>query len=267
MKESVKNSFNEFIMKYPGNNDYLPLCHTCESFNFRGIIFEKILNTTPCQKFQGENLLYLFYGKPSYRVNKTEPSKLNFFYPICIVIEPRIQNQIKRIYPFDSGAFDGFYKSHLHPKMKINDFILDPDINSISKIISLFYKTNDNYINCRPQKINVPPLEFEIQAYYSIINDISSSKADDRNSTIEVQYNTSLELTSDIVKLIIIPTLFFEDEEIIKTLTKNWPRSQISQYDTFRGTPNEYHGIIFSIVKSFLIQNKYLNDRNIEEQV
>jgi hypothetical protein len=256
-------AFSDFVSKQEIKVKELPLCHTTDAYCFRSIIDEKRLNVTPCQTFSGEALVYLFYGRPSYRLSSEESSSLRCLYPICFVMTPVASMAIKRIAPFDSGAFNSHYKRYFHHKMKLQDFLLLPNQESILKLISFFFETNENYFTGNPSgKKNIPPLEFEVESYFRLISDHTKSATDDRQSTIEVQYDSPVSLTNEEIKLLILPKLFLQDESFLKRIVSNWPDIDIKGYSTFRGSPKEFHGLIFEAVRSFLIEKKYIDERN-----
>ncbi|TYA74393.1 hypothetical protein [Seonamhaeicola marinus] len=191
----------------PSKLKRLPVFHSCDAFSFRSILKDREINTQLCNVYKGENLVYFFYGKPAYRVNDEYNTRLKSFYPISLILKENALEDVKRIMPFDSGAFHfGLFKDYLHPKMTLSDFELNGSMDNTRKIVHYFFDTNKNYFLSNPKKdTKVDPLDFEVESYLELINSKQIQKVDDRKSIIEIQNNSSVSLTADNVLSIIIP--------------------------------------------------------------
>ena len=256
--------FNEFVKSAVLSFPSLPLFHTCEGYDFRGIVESKQLHTTPCKVFNGENLLYLFYGRPSYRVediskgDKRKATKLPFFFPVCIMVKPDSVPTPKRIAPFDTGAFKGkLFAEYMHPRMDCNDFLLDPTLDMPNRLVSRYYASNQSYFNGEPLKIEIPPIEFEAISYYNLINSNASAPYDDRNATVEIQSESNLVLDPDTVVLIVMPTSYWQDPEFGKAIRTAW-HAEVRTYSIVRAHPNEYTQVIYREVEEYLKEKNYL---------
>ena len=139
----------DFITQNVNNNTtlpkMLPLMHSCEAFDFEEIIRENQLKPMVCSVFN-KQLLYFFYGKPSYPVggkdnlNRTDA----LCCPVCLIIDLD-KIDIYRVFPFDSGAFNrSLYDNFLHKHMKIEKFELDNNSNAIRSYISVVFGNNEN---------------------------------------------------------------------------------------------------------------------------
>lgn len=253
------STFNEFINSKPQSEPKLPLCHTCDGFRFRGIIGDQKLIPSPCKVFGDETLIYCFYGKPSYRTSASaNPTLINAFMPICFVLKNNAINNPKRIAPFDTGAFNqGLFAQHLHPKMKKEDFLLSPSMDTPQRIVNFFFGSNLKYFKGEPLNVDIPSIEFEALSYYSIIKETGNLPFDDRCSTIEIQSSEPVELTKDNVLLIILPGIFMEDERV-KNFFNTLSNVKIRVYTIHRGDPREYMGLIYQSVEEFLHSNGFM---------
>ena len=174
------------------------------------------------------------------------------FFPICIVLKPDSVSTPKRIVPFDSGAFeDGRFSEHMHPKMRRDDFFLEPVPDMPSRLVSRFYGSNDAYFSGKPHTIQIPPIEFEALSYYNLISSQNVSNYDDRNSSIEIQSGTNLALDSSNVLLIVLPTVFLDVDFFRDRIVRDW-RAQIRTYELYRCNPNEYTMLIYREVDAYL---------------
>jgi hypothetical protein len=114
----------------------LPLVHTTDVYRFSNVLDDGRLEPRECPVFDKEPLLYFFYGRPSYRANSKEAATaLDHYLPVCLLFRSSVVNPIKRIFPFDSGGFhDELYADAFHKDMKLDDFGLEPDINTRGRV-------------------------------------------------------------------------------------------------------------------------------------
>ena len=256
--------FNEFIKSSNTLFPSMPLFHVCEGYYFRGIVEKRKLVASPGKYFSGESLLYLFYGRPSYRVEDiargedTKATKLSFFFPVCIMVKSDSIAMPKRIAPFDTGAFEKqLFKEYLHPQMNCDDFLLDPTLDMASRLVSKFYGSNQSYFNGEPLEIEIPAIEFEADSYYNLINSNASTAYDDRNATVEIQSDSDLVLDSNTVLLIVMPTIFWQDPEFGKAIKEAW-HTEVRTYSIHRAHPNEYTQLIYQEVEKWMKEKNYL---------
>ena len=252
-------SLSDFIRSAPPCNPSLPLFHTCDGYRFRSIAQEQELRTSACDVFDGENLLYFFYGRPSYRVARdTKAVSLPFFFPVAIMLKHDSVPKLKRIAPFDTGAFNRkIFSEHMHPKMRCEDFLLEPTIDMPNRLVSQFYGSNKAYFLGRPLEIKIPPIEFEAMSYHSLIHSESKAKYDDRNSSVEMQSERNLVLDSETVLLVVMPSVFLEDPELQKRILSDWD-AEVRTYSIHRSNPNEYTLLIYHEIESYLEAENYL---------
>ena len=105
------------------------------------------LRPQSCDVFEPERLTYFFYGRSAYRPNQDEnPNSLHHYLPVCLIFKPEASIAIKRVFPFDSGAFQhDFYRSYLHKDMMLGDFLLEANPESPGRIVRRFFTDNTNY--------------------------------------------------------------------------------------------------------------------------
>jgi hypothetical protein len=68
--------FREFIRGHNPSLPILPAVHITSAAHINNIFDTNKLHLSPCEKFK-ENLLYLFYGRPSYRFMGDRLTDLN----------------------------------------------------------------------------------------------------------------------------------------------------------------------------------------------
>ena len=176
----------------------LPLTHVTDAYYFEDARLVDELRPSDCKVF-GEPLLYLFYGRPSYRVNPDEePSGLGHYLPVCILLRAGGMAAPKRVFPFDSGAFAaGRYKAAMHRAMKLDDFSLETDPNTPGRVITLFFGSVEDYFIANPTTHpSLPATQFEAQSYAALIQSKLPSAIDDRGSAIELQMDVPVRLST-----------------------------------------------------------------------
>lgn len=230
----------------------LPFMHSCEAYDGKRIIESDELQARYCKVFD-QNLLYFFYGKPSYPVGeKCENKRTDDLYcPVCFIINPKAVS-IYKIFPFDSGAFKGNrYDDFLHRGMQIEDFELDTNVNAILKYITTIFDTNENYIEgiaCKKESDYL-----EVDAFLNLLNAKGAFDIDERANTVEIISKDSVKI-KDVVECIILPKSLMIKKEIYEFIVNN--NIQYKTYNVRKLTPPmRYNETVFNLVMEFLIEN------------
>ncbi len=250
------SKFQEVLLDEVDDILTLPLLHTCDAFSLRSILEGMVLIPKLCDVFSLE-LLYTYYGLPSYRPHYDKATANPAYFMICIILDSEKFKDFHKVYPFDSGAFEKLPEmrdSFFHHQSQILDFECKNSIDGAKSVIKTFYETNDNYLAQLPKiSKHFSPFDFEAISYSNLIQQQTNSILDDRASSIEIIFDKEILLTKDTVKQIIIPNNFKDDTKIRDLIKANFDIEDPIGYSTFRGNPKEYHG---------LIRNEYLNFLN-----
>jgi hypothetical protein len=232
----------------------LPLVHSTDSYILADMLDKGEISPQSCSVFNGEALTYLFYGRPAFRPNNSaEPTSLGHYFPVCLLMKPTWQGNVKRVFPFDSGAFQQeLYGAYLHKKMKLGDFRLEADMSTPGKLITLFFGNVPAYLRARPESsVNFDAAEFEAQSYRALINAKDGNAIDSRGSGIEVQTSEPISI-SDSLAAVILPSTFV-DGSMGNALQKL--KIDVLPYNTFeRSRPSEYMSELTSICFSYYAQ-------------
>lgn len=253
------NTFDKIISK-KSSLPILPLTHKVDSYDAIKILNTSYIYPTECDVFEGEDLIYLFYGIPSYIVSANVNSKNNgSYFPVCFLLKNDNIN-IVNVFPFDSGAFSlKMYENYINNKMNIYDFALKTDFDYISRFIATFYNTNDDYYSGKTKnnlnELNYEPYEdFHIAAYINLITNDGTAKFDYRANTIELISNKRINIRDNLIALFVPFDL--SRTKIVKDL--KFSGVDIVTYPTFRGDhPESYNAIIKRDVYMYL-KNKNL---------
>ncbi|MBE1292339.1 MAG: hypothetical protein GJ677_07595 [Rhodobacteraceae bacterium] len=204
----------------------LPLTHITTLHGFRAIAAGDALVPSKC-RFFNEDLLYLFYGRPSYRASQTAASKLLWNAPVGFILAPEAIGKIHRVLPFDSGAFkSGRYGRVFAPESHWADFELDTELLSAQKYVAKFFESNEQYLVGRSEvSQDVGNFDFEIQGleYLARLNGLQDAfqpaSVDERASAIEIQLKDSLPLATSILA-IIVPEDILGESRFLTALDK-----------------------------------------------
>lgn len=199
--------FEEIVGGRAAAQPILPFIHSTDLHHFKQIMDEGQLRPTPCPVFQ-RDLLYLYYGKPTYRTRTgADPSSLLGYLPVCLVLSADVRAECFRFFPFDSGAF-GLYKKSMYYKLTVGDFALaSGDSDTPAKLVDLFFGTNDDYCHgtTRPQTNDRLSVHLDcISALFSVRGE---APFDDRSQTFEGHCDSPLELRSSLLAVVIPATL------------------------------------------------------------
>ncbi|WP_232631049.1 hypothetical protein [Methylobacterium sp. Leaf118] len=197
----------------------------------------------PCNVFTGENLCYFFVGRPAYkRDDITNPG--DWELPMAFVMRFPKPPKIKRIFPFDSGAFANKRFPTYITMFKINRFDISGDQRNIGRLISLVYRTPTQYFERRPsgheeikREHDLLPRHQEILAVSKLALENASHQMDDRAAAIEVSVEEDITLLQEHLVGIVMPEEYEREKELwahLKSLTPN--------LETYRILPSSLHG-------------------------
>lgn len=249
------SKFQDVLISEVDEIGNLPLLHTCDAFALRSILESMTLIPKKCDVFSLD-LLYTYYGLPSYRPNYEKSTTNPAYYMICLILASEKFDTFHKVYPFDSGAFEKLplmKETFFHNQSKILDFELENSIQSAKKVIKTFYETNDNYLAQHPKiSKKFSQFDFEAISYSNLIGDQTNNILDNRASSIEIIFDKEIILNKDTVKQIIIPNCFKDDLKIMSLLKEKFGIDDPIGYSTFRGSPKEYFGLIRTEYLNFL---------------
>lgn len=233
----------------------LPLFHSCEGYVGNQILVKKKLLINRCKTFD-EDLLYFFYGKPSYPISYNESRTDSLYCPISFVINPQKVN-IYKIFPFDTGAFKRkLYEGFIPDKIEMDNYELGNTIESVLQYISVMFDNNDNYINGICNKKD--DKSYEINVLLKLLNATGSFEFDERSNTVEIISNMNLELKGAI-ECIILPENLLRVDEIAAFVEES--RVQVKKYKVRRLTaPDRYNEIVFQLAMEYLQEGKNSGD-------
>ena len=247
--------FGDFVEENEAHEPLLPLAHTFRAAHLETLIKEKTLFTRECDTFLKENLLYFYYGKPAYRLDRDEETidntDLEYLYPVTILLNSKgLKHAPAKVFASDSGALEaGIFNKDVGLAVKPQTFQLVNKVKSAAKVVKTFYGDNHNYYYGKPfhkDEVEYDISDSNISKYIQLISN-NISQGDNRKRTVEVIFNEDIDLTKCDIDLVIFPVKFEESEKLMNLL-KNVLKVNYKSYDTDLNKPNEAVPLISKIV-------------------
>ena len=203
---------NEFL---PGLNTAVaktpPIVHSTSAHRLLEILEAGKLLAMPCNVFAGDKLCYCFLGRPAYKAPSVE-SPSEWQLPIAFILRFDTPPVIKRVFPFDSGAFRlGRFPSYISC-FKLEGYELSGDPNNIGRLISFFFKSSERYVGRRAadhqelkEEHNLDMRHQEVLALARLFRESSTAQCDDRAAAVEFQIGEDVALARDNLLGVVIP--------------------------------------------------------------
>jgi hypothetical protein len=258
--------FATFIANHEPSDGVLPFVHTTRAYSFDEMLGTEGLEPTECAIFR-EKLIYLFYGRPAYRAKDGRNARLQFEWPIIFVLDPHKIEPIVRVYPFDTGAFESkMYKEFFDQRAEMNDFALEPTLETVKKLVATFYQNHDEYYTGYSHKnVDLPNRQFEAEGVLELArlpgvqgNPSFAATRDERSSAIEVQVNHPIRF-SEALSAIVLPRPYLDDPDIQDALRRWGDPPIVRTYPTLHNMgPEAWVGQIYHIVQEIYEDLGYL---------
>ncbi len=229
----------------------LPLVHTSECKNLLKMIGSGEIKVTRCDTFRDEDLAYFFHGRPSYRRFHERPQEWQL--PFVLILRSTCLLNIKRIFPFDSGAFfSGRLPSYI-AEFDAEGYEVSAQANPIDLLIDIFWGGDDDYFSGRARsgqevthrrKLDIK--HSETKALCAMYN-LDQLKADDRALAIEVQTDRNVTIKDNLLG-VVMPRPYFDNKVLAKAL--KLVGVLVRNYDVYPISTESYMAIIYTEVKA-----------------
>lgn len=254
-----KTRFQKFVENHLPEEQRLPFLHVTNGYNFDQITLGDLLRPSECRVFEDE-ILYLFYGRPSYKTKQTFNHRLAFDWPVVFLFKYKSINRfVRSIFPFDSGAFHaGRYKYFFDEDSDIDDFRIRRGTDNVARIVSAFYRSNHEYfLGASTKNVEIPINQFEAAGVHELSRAPNHPEAphhlsyDERNSSIEVSLKSELKL-EDNIECLILPTKFL-DVPSWREAVERWKPRAIKTYSVVHNiSPEAFAGMIYNVVEGVI---------------
>ncbi|WP_207184084.1 hypothetical protein [Methylobacterium indicum] len=230
-----------------------PLVHSTQVQNIWKVKKSGKLLAMPCSVFKAEKLCYCFVGRPAYKQDDIDNPQ-RWQLPMAFVLRFHEPPSIKRIFPFDSGAFMQHRLPDYVTGFDLEGFDISSDRRNIGRLISLVYRTPDKYFDRAAagfeeitEQHEMTLRHQEIMAVCRLALDNSSRKCDDRAAAIEVSLDQDVVLTHENVLGIVVPEEVTREPSLMKWLFGLTPN--IETYSHFPLSLHAHYGQIYQAVR------------------
>jgi hypothetical protein len=238
------------------------LVHTTESYYLKKIIESGKLSAQRCNVFAGENLSYFFVGRAAYKRDLEQEAEY-WELPTCLVFSYFVEG-VKRIFPFDSGAFEAKRYPSFVSMMDRSEFEMNAsDVEAPHKLIGTFFTSSRNYyrLQARPKDqfetmFDVDVLDEEMKALHKLIQ-YKDKKFDDRRFAIEMQFDNDIALKDRKPILAIFPETYLSNDSYIKKIAALG--AEILTYPVYPLRKEYYYYAIYEKLDNFYSARGYYN--------
>ena len=239
-----------------------PFVHTAPSRFAQAIWKQKKLEKMYCNKFD-EELLYFFYARPAYRKVEEAATTDRSLLPVVFVVNPTDIN-IKRVYPFDTGAYNMYVPTYLSKDSKISDYEMPNNLNAIQQYTLAMCTTNFRYFSGTYNNGSELPesivllrnTNHDLDNLLKLLSNEAVSEVDDRSMTVEVQIAGDVDISDKLVA-IIAPHFYKNDPEFLRMVSETGAEPR---YYSSRPKHRllEYVGIVFERAEQYYIDFNYM---------
>lgn len=230
----------------------LPLVHSTAGKNIYDIMEARCLRAVPCNVFR-ENLCYLFVGRPAYKW--TSSAEASYWQaPLVFVLKDLAGAPIKRVHPFDTGAFQSNRIPDFLTMFPMAGFDIGPDPLAIDRLISAFFKDVEAYLagmgfseDELQSRYSLTAKHQEIQAIGRLLSFRGNEPGDDRIKTIEIQTEQDVSIAGGNLLGVVVPRPYLLEPELKAELEALG--GQIEDYGMFPLRVENYYSEIYSAVR------------------
>ena len=231
-----------------------PWIHSTSAHNIWEIMGSGKILAMACDVFRPEKLCYCFVGRPAYK-RKDEKNVEDWQLPMAFVLRFQTEPKIKRVFPFDSGAFRNKRLPSYITCFKIDGYELSGDMRNVGRLISLLYKNPKRYFDRKAagfeelkEEHNLLPRHQEVMAVSRLALDSSSMECDDRAAAIEVSLEQDIVLNPRDMLGVVIPDEYKREPELVTALKELTPFIEYYRHNPINH--GAHYGQIYDAVQS-----------------
>jgi hypothetical protein len=241
----------------------LPLVHTKRAYALRRIIEDNEIAVDDCDVFH-EDLNYFFMGRPVYKFSSKDEQAAYWELPVCFIFEYATIPNVKRVYPFDTGAHHlGLYPDYVQI-IKKEEFDVSTVAEAPGKIIGAFFGDARSYLDLSAvderqfeKEHQLGALDAEVRAIHRLAQSPAPSTFDDRRLTIELQSTSSVDLKVVKPIAVVLPQIYMDTPAVRDTIVNEWSAEPL----TYRLNPLSvamHYGQVYDRVLSLYEARGYL---------
>jgi hypothetical protein len=230
-----------------------PWIHSTPSSKLIQILQSEKLLAMRCNVFKGEKLCYLFVGRAAYK-GKDAINPQPWQLPSAFVMRFEKPPPLKRIHPFDTGAFKRDRLPDYISTFDLENFEMGTDQAQIGRLISLYFETSRRYVDRRSVDEETIKDEHlltmshaEIIALGKLYREGSSKNYDDRAAAIEIQVADDIPLKKENLLGVVIPEEYTRTDGVLESLRQL--TKVVETYPLLPLSLNEHYSSIYEAVE------------------
>ena len=230
-----------------------PWIHSTASAKLIPILEQEKLLAAKCNVFKGEKLCYLFVGRAAYKGKDALNPEL-WQLPTVFVMRFSTPPPLKRIHPFDTGAFQRGRMPDYLTMFDLDDFNVGTDHDQIGRMISLYFGTPRRYVDRHAldqDKLKEEHLlnmsHAKVLAVSKLFKEGSTKNCDDRAAAIELQVGEDIPLKKENLLGVVVPEEYLRTPGVRESLL-----NFTSVIETYRLLPlniSQHYGLIYDCVE------------------
>lgn len=236
----------------------LPLIHSTASHNIESIVDADNIKTSICDVYTTDRLNYFSVGRPAYKGYTGTETAHYWELPGCFIFDFDVVKDLKRIFPFDSGAFANKKYPHYINCLSPDQFEVSGIDDAVSKLIGAFFGDTRSYFKMESKdrvdferEFSKSVFDAEIKALHRLSKHDSTRGFDDRRFTIELQREGDLSLSIHKPLAVIAPAIYFKNPGFRDYVQNIWGAQPIG-YRTRQLSVSAYYSEIYSQVEYYL---------------
>lgn len=198
----------------------LQVVHVTQAGLARKIIRDGVIDVRVCNVFTKEKLVYFFVLRPDYKshTDTNIDSQIDHF-PAALILSSKSLPLPRRVMPFDSGAaysgyFDRAFSIGASRHLRLQDYMLLPDMRAVSAFIDRMFGSEHAYFRGELKaelKADAIKHGQGVQSYVAIASVPTEGKnePDMRASAIELAFGQAISLKGNL-KAVVLPDSFRE---------------------------------------------------------
>lgn len=230
-----------------------PWIHSSPSSKLISIIHGEKLVAMKCNVFKGEKLCYLFVGRAAYKIKDTE-NPTPWQLPSVFIMRFTTPPPIKRLYPFDTGAFSRNRLPDYITTFDMTNFELGTSHEQIGRLISLYFESPRRYIDRNAvdhDKLKEEHLlsmsHSEILALGKLYREGSTKNHDDRAAAIEIQVAEDIPLAKSNLLGVVVPDEYLRTDGVKESL--NALTNIVEGYRLLPLSLSQHYSLIYDCVE------------------
>jgi hypothetical protein len=229
-----------------------PWVHSTASAKLMPILESEKLLAVECSVYKKEKLCYLFVGRAAYK-GRDAMNPESWQLP-TFVMRFNTPPPLKRIHPFDTGAFHRGRMPDYLTVFALDDFNLGTDQDQIGRMISLYFGTPRRYVDRNAldqEKLKTEHLlnmsHAKVLAVSKLYKEGSTKNYDDRAAVIELQVEQDIPLKKENLLGVVAPEEYLRTPGVRESLLE-----LTSIIETYRLLPlniSQHYGQIYECVE------------------